>query len=323
MEQIRSNLSQIELLQQAINQPSGSQQTQKQSQRSGTSSNLQVAGFQIMQNENKNLSNIGNPAMGRTVQNHAAAGQQEDLNLKHQSKSQALPSEQVLKDQHKTIMRHFDDIPISKIKTMVGYQTNAEMYREEAKLPHEEESTTAGAKTAYEQVPAQAKGDGEDDSEGDLELSIEERLQSRKWKCRLRAIKEINNLLCADHTNAQADPEYQMVNFEQYGPCLQEMIKDTNLIALQEALNCLLTYVKHASDIKNVTFACHNYLLEKINLTNKNFRDLLTKIILCMLSRLHGSSNTMLPELLKRFKSPKPQTATFCMQVLLEGFKSN
>jgi hypothetical protein len=101
------------------------------------------------------------------------------------------------------------------------------------------------------------------------------------------------------------------------------MIKDTNLIALQEALNCLLTYVKHAPDIKNVTFACHNYLLEKINLTNKNFRDLLTKIILCMLSRLHGSSNTMLPELLKRFKSPKPQTATFCMHVLLEGFKSN
>lgn len=74
------------------------------------------------------------------------------MNLKHQAKS--LPSEQVLKDQHKTIMKHFDDIPISKIKTMVGYQTNAEMYREEAKLPQEDEVTTA--KTQYEQVPAQA-----------------------------------------------------------------------------------------------------------------------------------------------------------------------
>ena len=101
------------------------------------------------------------------------------------------------------------------------------------------------------------------------------------------------------------------------------MIKDTNLTALNEALNCLHTYVKYAPDIKSVTFACHNYLLEKMNLTNKNFRDLLTKIILCMLTRLSGSQNTMLPEMLKRFKSPKPQAATFCMQVLLEGFKQN
>lgn len=31
-------------------------------------------------------------------------------------------------------MKHFDDIPISKIKTMVGYQTNPDMYDSEAKI---------------------------------------------------------------------------------------------------------------------------------------------------------------------------------------------
>ncbi len=31
-------------------------------------------------------------------------------------------------------MKHFDDIPISKIKTMVGYQTNPDMYDSEAKV---------------------------------------------------------------------------------------------------------------------------------------------------------------------------------------------
>jgi hypothetical protein len=31
-------------------------------------------------------------------------------------------------------MRHFDEIPINKIKTMVGYQTNPEMYNSEAKV---------------------------------------------------------------------------------------------------------------------------------------------------------------------------------------------
>jgi len=31
-------------------------------------------------------------------------------------------------------MKHFDEIPISKIKTMVGYQTNPDMYNSDAKV---------------------------------------------------------------------------------------------------------------------------------------------------------------------------------------------
>ena len=41
-----------------------------------------------------------------------------------------------------------------------------------------------------------------------------------------------------------------------------------------------------------------------------------------MLRRLQGHSNTILPELLKRFKSKNAKSATFCLQVILEAFKT-
>lgn len=54
--------------------------------------------------------------------------------------------------------------------------------------------------------------------------------------------------------------------FEQYGPILQEMIKDNNLTARYEGLNCLYSYIKYGQDAhtKSLSFACHAYLLDKI-----------------------------------------------------------
>jgi hypothetical protein len=40
------------------------------------------------------------------------------------AKSVPLPDASTIMNNHKNIMAHFDDIPINKIKTMVGYQTN-------------------------------------------------------------------------------------------------------------------------------------------------------------------------------------------------------
>ena len=57
------------------------------------------------------------------------------------------------------------------------------------------------------------------------------------------------------------DPENP---FDTYGPIIEEMIKDTNLTAQYEGLNCLYNFVKHGPDIKSVTFSCHPYLLDKI-----------------------------------------------------------
>ena len=53
-------------------------------------------------------------------------------------------------------------------------------------------------------------------------------------------------------------------SFQVYGPLLQEMIKDTNLTNAYEALQALYSYVRFAADIKNITFACHIFLLEKV-----------------------------------------------------------
>ena len=57
------------------------------------------------------------------------------------------------------------------------------------------------------------------------------------------------------------DPENP---FDQYGPIIGEMIKDTNLTAQYEGLNCLYAYIKFGQDVKSVTFTCCPYILDKI-----------------------------------------------------------
>ena len=111
-----------------------------------------------------------------------------------------------------------------------------------------------------------------------------------------------------------------MGSFEQYGPLLQNMIKDSNLIAAYEALLCLNSYVRFSLEIKAVTFACHNFLLEKVQTNKPNFKDVTLKILLCMLKRDQGPM--LFPELLKRFRSKNPKSASFCMAVLREAFKT-
>lgn len=76
-----------------------------------------------------------------------------------------------------------------------------------------------------------------------------------------------------------------MQSFDHYGPLLQEMIKDSNLVAAHEALVCLHTFVKYALEIKSVTFATHHYLLEKVQTTKPNFKEITLKILLTMLQR--------------------------------------
>jgi len=62
------------------------------------------------------------------------------------------------------------------------------------------------------------------------------------------------------------------------------------------------TYVKLSLDVKTVTFASHNFLLEKVPTNKPNFRDVCLKILLVMLDRDQGPM--VYPELVKRMKSP-------------------
>ena len=66
---------------------------------------------------------------------------------------------------------------------------------------------------------------------------------------------------------------------------MDKMIRDSNSNAALEGLQVMLTYMKHAPDIKAVTFASHNYLLEKVPTQKAAFRDTCLKILLLMLER--------------------------------------
>jgi len=83
---------------------------------------LQSTGSQIVQKENRNKQNQFNQAPPQ-------------VNLQiEKTKSTPAPQHKELLNEHQKIMKHFDDIPISRIKTMVGYQTNPDMYNSEAKI---------------------------------------------------------------------------------------------------------------------------------------------------------------------------------------------
>ena len=81
----------------------------------------------------------------------------------------------------------------------------------------------------------------------------------------------------------------------------------------------MLTYVKFAIDIKAVTFASHNYLLEKAPTHKANFRDICNKILLAMVER--DQASFIFPELVKRMKSTQGKIASFAMHVINEAFK--
>ena len=79
------------------------------------------------------------------------------------------------------------------------------------------------------------------------------------------------------------------------------MIKDVNSVAAMEGLQIMHTYVRLALEIKAVTFAAHNYLLEKAPTHKANCREICTKILLAMIER--DQATFLYPELVKRMKS--------------------
>ena len=96
------------------------------------------------------------------------------------------------------------------------------------------------------------------------------------------------------------------------------MIKDANSIASLEGLNVMHSFVKMALDIKAVTFASHNYLLEKAPTHKTNYRDICLKIVLVMLKK--EQATMLFPELIKRMKSTSQKIASFSSHVINEAF---
>ena len=143
---------------------------------------------------------------------------------------------------------------------MPGYQTGENMKENEANL-----------KTQEMNVPVEYEPQADEDD--DCGIPLHERAIHAKWKIRLQAFKEINTLFWNDFTRFESSKNNEdtpngdpalLDSFDTYGPLIQEMIKDQNLVACYEALSCMLTYVKFAFDIKSVTFASHTFLMENI-----------------------------------------------------------
>jgi len=96
---------------------------------------------------------------------------------------------------------------------MVGYQTNQEMYKSDAKLPEEPDGAIDPKQfhLIKENAPT---GDGSDESDGEEAHSLEERVFSTKWKVRMLAYKEVNQLFYNDFAKSQSEPEHPMQSFE-------------------------------------------------------------------------------------------------------------
>jgi hypothetical protein len=92
-------------------------------------------------------------------------------------------------------MRHFDDIPISQIRKMPGYQTGANMQDQEANGRPSLTDNTGGLVVA----PTEQN----DDLEG-LNVSLSERVIHQNWRIRLEAFKQINKLFYSDYAAYEA-----------------------------------------------------------------------------------------------------------------------
>ena len=100
---------------------------------------------------------------------------------------------------------------------------------------------------------------------------------------------------------------------------MQKIISDSNLVAQYEALNCLHSYIKFSSEIRSVIFVVHSTLLEKVQHNKPNFKELTMKILLAILKK--DKTQSLLPELLKRFKNKNTKIAIFAIEVVVEAVK--
>ena len=171
-------------------------------------------------------------------------------------------------------MANFDDIPIHQLHKADGYQIR--------NIDDEEQpSTTDRREPGFDATTEEELNN----------LSLKDQVFHSKWKVRMNAFKLINQqLLDWDDGAKELQKEDEMYGdpenpFDVYGPILEQMIKDTNLTAQYEGLNCLYSYVKRGKDIKSVTFACHSYLLDKIQHNKPNFKDITQRILQQMLMR--------------------------------------
>ena len=81
-------------------------------------------------------------------------------------------------------------------------------------------------------------------------------------------------------------------------------------------------FVRFAPDVKQVIFMSHAILLEKIQHNKPNLREITMKILIVMIKR-DKSSQSLLPELLRRFKNKNIKIACFSLEVALDALRNS
>lgn len=79
--------------------------------------------------------------------------------------------------------------------------------------------------------------------------------------------------------------------------------------------------MRFAPDIKQVVFMVHAILLEKVQVNKPNFRDITLKILQQMIRR--DKSQSVVPEILKRFKNKNVKIASFAMEAAVDGLRNH
>ena len=151
------------------------------------------------------------------------------------------------------LLANFDDIPIHQLHKADGYQV---------RNLAEEERMNQGHSA--------------------LDDTDTKKMSLKNWKVRSTAFKEITQLMMdynpAERENAtKEDLMYGDLEnpFDNYGIIIDQMLKDSNLIAQFDGYNCLLTYCRlNPGDIKAVVQATTSLMLDKLQITKANFREI-------------------------------------------------
>jgi len=151
-------------------------------------------------------------------------------------------------------------------------------------------------------------------TETEAGLTLDQRMIKQIWQVRRNAYAELGKKFSKESDKEMEDPFYK------YSSWLRYMLKDGNLIALQEGLNTILIYSQNSPTLGPAIGLVPD-LLDKVPLQRVQFQELVSKILFELVKRNQGQY--VVSELVSRLNSKKvlrcTQFALNCLSSMLES----
>ncbi len=197
-------------------------------------------------------------------------------------------------EQMKESLLKLRSIGVKPPKTQEGSQFQIVAH---APLP-EVTSTKAKIDTMEEQLEKESEEVRARISGIEARLGLEERLVEQTWQVRRNAYAEIGRIFAGKSGDGpEARPD-------RYASWLGYMLKDSNLIALQEGLNTVLAYTQFQAETSlGPTAGLVPDLLDRVPVHRPQFQDTVTKILGELIRR--GQARYVVSELVARFSGTK------------------